>query len=239
MPFKSEAQRRYLYLHHPAMARRWEKETPSGKKLPRHVKDKDRKKSAMELLFGVKSADGDDDSAESGPPPNLRDAVGSVTTCGTCKHFDPAQAACRKYGYPVGAAMTCDAWEGLQHLARRKGLLDSGYLTTLGMTSQEETKSAADAGPVKPLRPVGFNSAYGPTSLFRSSLGAASPARGAGGLSALLGHLARGPIGPSLPANLQQGQGPEEAPVATTSGAPLAQPQQQQPGPFPLQALRG
>jgi hypothetical protein len=105
------------------------------------------------------------------------------------------------------------------------------------MTSQEETKSAASAGPVKPIRPVGFNSAYGPTSLFRSSVGAPSPAQGTGGLPALLGHLARGPIGPSLPANLQQEQRPEEGPVATTSGAPLPQPKQ--PGPFPLQALRG
>ncbi|TMJ00920.1 MAG: hypothetical protein E6G97_18475 [Alphaproteobacteria bacterium] len=238
MPFKSEAQRGWMFSNHPSMARRWQKETTSGKKLPRYVKDKDSKKSAMELLFGVKSAE--DDDSESGPPPNLRDAVGSVTTCGTCKHFDPAQAACRKYGYPVGAAMTCDAWEGKASPSISLGMAGPAAPTpasTLGMTSQEETKSAADAGPVKPIRPVGFNSAYGPTSLFRSSVGAASPAQRAGGLPALLGHLARGPIGPSLPANLQQEQRPEEGPVTTTSGAPLPQPKQ--PGPFPLQALRG
>ena len=38
MPFKSQAQRAYLYAKHPDIARRWEKETPKGKKLPRHAK---------------------------------------------------------------------------------------------------------------------------------------------------------------------------------------------------------
>ena len=37
MPFKSNAQRRWMYAFHPEMAKRWEKETPKGK-LPKHVK---------------------------------------------------------------------------------------------------------------------------------------------------------------------------------------------------------
>jgi hypothetical protein len=37
MPFKSEAQRRYLYANEPAVAKRWEKETPKGKRLPKKV----------------------------------------------------------------------------------------------------------------------------------------------------------------------------------------------------------
>lgn len=40
MPFRSEAQRRFLYKYHPTMAKEWEKETPKGKKLPQHVKKK-------------------------------------------------------------------------------------------------------------------------------------------------------------------------------------------------------
>ena len=36
MPFKSQAQRAWMHANHPAMAKRWEKETPKGK-LPRHV----------------------------------------------------------------------------------------------------------------------------------------------------------------------------------------------------------
>ena len=36
MPFKSEAQRRWMYATHPAMARLWEAHTPPGK-LRQHV----------------------------------------------------------------------------------------------------------------------------------------------------------------------------------------------------------
>ncbi len=42
MPFKSEAQREWMYANHPEMAKRWEKETP--KKLPKRVKRKKRGK---------------------------------------------------------------------------------------------------------------------------------------------------------------------------------------------------
>lgn len=37
MPFKSDAQRRWMYKKKPAMARRWSRETPKGKDLPEHV----------------------------------------------------------------------------------------------------------------------------------------------------------------------------------------------------------
>ena len=38
MPFKSQAQRRWMYSQHPEMAEKWEKETPKGKKLPTRLK---------------------------------------------------------------------------------------------------------------------------------------------------------------------------------------------------------
>lgn len=38
MPFKSDAQRRFMYAKHPRIAARWSKETPKGKDLPEHVK---------------------------------------------------------------------------------------------------------------------------------------------------------------------------------------------------------
>ena len=41
MPFKSEAQRRWMYANKPEMAKRWESETPSGK-LPDRVKEKEK-----------------------------------------------------------------------------------------------------------------------------------------------------------------------------------------------------
>jgi len=37
MPFKSQAQRRWMHANHPAMADRWEAETPTGKRLPRKL----------------------------------------------------------------------------------------------------------------------------------------------------------------------------------------------------------
>jgi len=43
MPFKSQAQRKWMHANHPEMANRWEKETPKGKKLPPKVKAKAKK----------------------------------------------------------------------------------------------------------------------------------------------------------------------------------------------------
>ncbi len=40
MPFKSEAQRRYLYAKEPGVAKEFEKKTPKGKKLPAKVRPK-------------------------------------------------------------------------------------------------------------------------------------------------------------------------------------------------------
>ena len=40
MPFRSKAQRGWMYATHPEMAKRWEKETPKGKKLPEKAKAK-------------------------------------------------------------------------------------------------------------------------------------------------------------------------------------------------------
>lgn len=38
MPFKSEAQRKWMYATNPEMAKRWEEETPKKKKLVKKVK---------------------------------------------------------------------------------------------------------------------------------------------------------------------------------------------------------
>lgn len=37
MPFKSQAQRAFLYAKHPAIAKRWQKESGSQPNLPRKV----------------------------------------------------------------------------------------------------------------------------------------------------------------------------------------------------------
>ena len=37
MPFKSQAQRAFMYANHPKLAKEFEKATPKDKKLPSHV----------------------------------------------------------------------------------------------------------------------------------------------------------------------------------------------------------
>jgi len=37
MPFKSAAQRRWMHINKPKLAKKWEKHTPKGKKLPEKV----------------------------------------------------------------------------------------------------------------------------------------------------------------------------------------------------------
>jgi len=50
MPFKSEAQRGWMYSTHPKMAKEWEKETPEGK-LPKK-KAKSKKKEPRKGIGG-------------------------------------------------------------------------------------------------------------------------------------------------------------------------------------------
>ena len=41
MPYKSKAQQKWMHVHHPQMAKEWDKETEKAdgfKKLPEHVK---------------------------------------------------------------------------------------------------------------------------------------------------------------------------------------------------------
>ena len=44
-PFRSEAQRRYMYMNHPEIAKEFAEHTPKGKKLPEHVKHKKEKRN--------------------------------------------------------------------------------------------------------------------------------------------------------------------------------------------------
>lgn len=55
-PLVSQAQRAWMHANKPAMAARWEKETPKGAKLPRHVKGK--KKYKIVVKNGMKDKSG-------------------------------------------------------------------------------------------------------------------------------------------------------------------------------------
>lgn len=54
MPFKSEAQKRWMYATHPAMAEKWQKHTPKGKRLPKKLHPKKRvgMSENVAILFG-------------------------------------------------------------------------------------------------------------------------------------------------------------------------------------------
>ncbi len=45
MPFKSQAQRRFMYSQEPALAKEFQAHTPKGAKLPEHVGDKPKPKA--------------------------------------------------------------------------------------------------------------------------------------------------------------------------------------------------
>lgn len=49
MPFKSEAQRRYLYAAHPAVAREFAAKTPKGARLPEHALAEAKRKRHAEM----------------------------------------------------------------------------------------------------------------------------------------------------------------------------------------------
>lgn len=109
MPFKSEAQRRFMYSQHPEMAKRWQEHTPKGTKLPEKVNDtkkKPMKKKASVLAVIVKQAEG-----EQTQPPGIRPsgALGD-SSCQACRHFD-GQGMCQKFSYPVAPDLVCDAFE--------------------------------------------------------------------------------------------------------------------------------
>lgn len=52
MPFKSEAQRGYMYANHPEIAKRFQRETPKGKKLPKKAKKYSDQAGVVKGLYG-------------------------------------------------------------------------------------------------------------------------------------------------------------------------------------------
>ena len=74
MPFKSQAQRAFMHIHHPGMAKRWERETPRGK-LPRHV---DELSDFLEMI-GVEVGG---TSADAEPLPSVWDFFGGSDPAG-------------------------------------------------------------------------------------------------------------------------------------------------------------
>lgn len=54
MPYESEAERGWMHVHEPEIAKRWDKETPKGADLPEHVKKAKQLKAECLETFGKK-----------------------------------------------------------------------------------------------------------------------------------------------------------------------------------------
>lgn len=82
MPFKSEKQRRFLWLKHPDIARRWAHDYPQKKKLPMYAHDSDSKEkeaALAKLMLGVRNIN------------NLNNTVGYAKTAGISKKANSEQ----------------------------------------------------------------------------------------------------------------------------------------------------
>ena len=53
MPFQSEAQRRFMWMKHPEIAKEFASATPKGKKLPYHKKDDPKKRAHTGFMKGL------------------------------------------------------------------------------------------------------------------------------------------------------------------------------------------
>ena len=55
MPFKSKAQQRFMFSHHPELAKEFASKTPNMKKLPKHVAKKKGKPSQKQVAKALKA----------------------------------------------------------------------------------------------------------------------------------------------------------------------------------------
>jgi hypothetical protein len=56
MPFKSEAQRRFMHANHPKIAAEFEKETPKDAELPKYVKGSAAAQRRVNVSRGLRKA---------------------------------------------------------------------------------------------------------------------------------------------------------------------------------------
>jgi hypothetical protein len=108
MPFVSEAQRRYLWMHHPSVAKRWAHEHPGQHDLPYHK----RKKEKQACLLAAALAAGlpfEYCKTAADEPPNYRPSDMQDRACGLCDYFD-GHSLCQLYNVNVAADHVCDSF---------------------------------------------------------------------------------------------------------------------------------
>lgn len=162
MPYKSKAQHRLFRVLEAqgklpkGTASEWAHHTPSMAKLPErlHEKEEENKEAATK---------------QPQTPPNYRMALGTVSTCGTCKDYNAGSSMCEQFQYPVQNTYTCDAWEQSK-TAMNNVKLDESKIPSppdnelaSGNFDQPKLKLAAfaspqqaNANPVRPIQPISF-----------------------------------------------------------------------------------
>lgn len=135
MPFKSEAQRRWMYANKPEMAKEWERETSKDIKLPKRVR-KESKMKKEALYYLTKQATAETGAMYGG----LLGPIGAAAGAGIgAKDKDPGSAAIRAGLGGTGGAVI-GALPGALMMAasmgskakQRNALTALGYLATVG-----------------------------------------------------------------------------------------------------------
>ena len=104
MPFKSEAQRRYLYSQHPDIAERFAEHTPTNVKLPEKLHKQKKNKKHVKVAAA---------------PPQYGAATNPSVSCGACKHYNGLSGLCDLYDTTVDRNAVCASFVPIQELTAK------------------------------------------------------------------------------------------------------------------------
>lgn len=102
MPFKSEAQRRYLWAEHPSIASQWAHEYPGQKNLPKHVKKRRKAAAVLSAMLQPQAPNTEQPAAQPAPPPAPAQPQGWVGP--PSQTLAQLQLLARQAGLPKAAA---------------------------------------------------------------------------------------------------------------------------------------
>jgi len=116
MPFRSQAQRKWMFSQHPEMAKRWAKHTPDIKKLPEHVSQKEKAAFVRSFVSTFLS--------KVAMTPDISQALVKLATSGSSSDWAPstaeANALAQKEHLAKGVKAEGDIAKGEQELWKNK-----------------------------------------------------------------------------------------------------------------------
>lgn len=147
MPFRSEAQRRFLYSQHPEIAKEFEAATPNNVKLPEHVPQKMADGGLLDTLRNAFMGDKGETAVKvDANDAKSADAIDPVVTSSS----DTAKGMCSG-GYAEGGNVDKDE-PGLQDVSATDFLLPFLLGSKVGMPEGLGDKLADEAGAVFPSK---------------------------------------------------------------------------------------